>query len=130
MAEQRSRRIQELTDQIPHVGPPPPSAITSSSVPWRPHHSGQLPAWKLTIETLMTEGLLDAVFATSTVAAGVNFPARTIVFSQFRPGSNGREFLALSSTELHQMTGRGRPPGHGQDRLCPGPARENSWTCA
>jgi len=37
------------------------------------HHSGQLPAWKLVLERLMTQGLLDAVFATSTVAAGVNF---------------------------------------------------------
>jgi ATP-dependent RNA helicase HelY len=44
------------------------------------HHSGQLPAWKLVLETLMSEGLLDAIFATSTVAAGVDFPARTVGF--------------------------------------------------
>jgi len=69
------------------------------------HHSGQLPAWKLVLETLMTEGLLDAVFATSTVAAGVNFPARTIVFLN-SDRFNGKEFLPLSSTEFHQMTGR------------------------
>ena len=36
------------------------------------HHSGQLPSWKLVLEKLMTEGLLEAVFATTTVAAGVN----------------------------------------------------------
>ena len=69
------------------------------------HHSGQLPKWKLLIETLMTEGLLDAVFATSTVAAGVNFPARTVVFLN-TDRFNGREFLPLSPTEFHQMTGR------------------------
>ena len=69
------------------------------------HHSGQLPAWKLMLETLMTEGLLDAVFATSTVAAGVNFPARTIVFFN-SDRFNGREFLPLDPTEFHQMTGR------------------------
>ncbi len=69
------------------------------------HHSGQLPSWKLLIETLMTEGLLDAVFATSTVAAGVNFPARTVAFLN-SDRYNGREFLPLSSTEFHQMTGR------------------------
>ncbi|MBW2492048.1 MAG: DEAD/DEAH box helicase [Deltaproteobacteria bacterium] len=69
------------------------------------HHSGQLPAWKLILETLMTEGLLDAVFATSTVAAGVNFPARTIVLLN-SDRFNGREFLPLSPTEFHQMTGR------------------------
>ncbi|OQX25015.1 MAG: ATP-dependent DNA helicase [Desulfobacteraceae bacterium IS3] len=69
------------------------------------HHSGQLPAWKLLIETLMTEGLLDAVFATSTVAAGVNFPARTVIFLN-SDRFNGREFLPMTSTEFHQMTGR------------------------
>ncbi|MDO9567403.1 MAG: DEAD/DEAH box helicase [Candidatus Desulfaltia sp.] len=69
------------------------------------HHSGQLPAWKMLLETLMTEGLLDAIFATSTVAAGVNFPARTIVFLN-SDRFNGKDFLPLSSTEFHQMTGR------------------------
>ncbi|MBA3019367.1 MAG: DEAD/DEAH box helicase [Desulfobacteraceae bacterium] len=69
------------------------------------HHSGQLPVWKLVIETLMNEGLLDAVFATSTVAAGVNFPARTVVFLN-SDRFNGTEFVPLSSTEFHQMTGR------------------------
>ena len=69
------------------------------------HHSGQLPAWKLLIEHLMTEGLLDAVFATSTVAAGVNFPARSIVFLN-SDRYNGHEFVPLNATEFHQMTGR------------------------
>ncbi|MEZ4551462.1 MAG: hypothetical protein R2874_13570 [Desulfobacterales bacterium] len=68
------------------------------------HHSGQLPVWKLVIETLMTEGLLDAVFATSTVAAGVNFPARTILFLN-SDRFNGRN-APLTATEFHQMTGR------------------------
>ncbi len=69
------------------------------------HHSGQLPSWKLVLEKLMTEGLLDAVFATSTVAAGVNFPARTVVFFN-SDRFNGKHFLPLTSTEFHQMTGR------------------------
>ncbi len=69
------------------------------------HHSGQLPAWKQVTETLMSEGLLQAVFATSTVAAGVNFPARTVVFLN-TDRFNGREFMPLTPTEFHQMTGR------------------------
>lgn len=78
------------------------------------HHSGQLPAWKLILESLMTDGLLDAVFATSTVAAGVNFPARTIVLLN-SDRFNGTDFLPLSPTEFHQMTGRaGR---RGMDRI-------------
>jgi superfamily II RNA helicase len=69
------------------------------------HHSGQLPAWKLVLEKLMTAGLLDAVFATSTVSAGVNFPARSVVFFN-SDRFNGTQFLPLNATELHQMTGR------------------------
>jgi superfamily II RNA helicase len=69
------------------------------------HHSGQLPAWKQVLESLMSEGLLDAIFATSTVAAGVDFPARTVVFLN-SDRFNGREFIPLDSTELQQMTGR------------------------
>jgi superfamily II RNA helicase len=49
--------------------------------------------------------LLDAVFATSTVAAGVNFPARTVVFLN-SDRFNGIRFLPLDATEFHQMTGR------------------------
>ncbi|MBN1934534.1 MAG: DEAD/DEAH box helicase, partial [Anaerolineae bacterium] len=69
------------------------------------HHAGQLPVWKLLLETLMTEGLLDAIFATSTVAAGVNFPARTVVILN-SDRFNGENFIPLSPTEFHQMTGR------------------------
>jgi len=78
------------------------------------HHSGQLPAWKIVVETLMAEGLLDAVFATSTVAAGVNFPARTVVILN-SDRFNGVAFQPLSPTEFHQMTGRaGR---RGKDKI-------------
>jgi len=69
------------------------------------HHGGQLPAWKLLVENLMTKGLLDAVFATSTVAAGVNFPARSVLFFN-SDRYNGHEFVPLNATEFHQMTGR------------------------
>jgi len=90
------------------------------------HHGGQLPAWKILIETAMKEGYLDAIFSTSTVAAGVNFPARTVVLSQ-SDRFNGREFVSLSATDLLQMTGRaGR---RGMDKvgfvvLLPGPYQD------
>jgi ATP-dependent RNA helicase HelY len=78
------------------------------------HHGGQLPAWKFLVETMMKQGRLKAIFATSTVAAGVNFPARTIVLMN-SDLFNGHEFSPLSGTEFHQMTGRaGR---RGQDRV-------------
>jgi len=69
------------------------------------HHGGQLPYWKVLIEKLMNKGYLEAIFSTSTVAAGVNFPARTVVLVQ-SDRYNGREFVELTATELHQMTGR------------------------
>jgi superfamily II RNA helicase len=69
------------------------------------HHAGHIPAWKLLIERLMAGGLLDAIFATSTVAAGVDFPARTVVISHAdRRDSNG--WRNLTASELQQMTGR------------------------
>ena len=53
----------------------------------------------------MNRGLLEAIFSTSTVAAGVNFPARTVVLLQ-SDRYNGHEFADLTPTELHQMIGR------------------------
>jgi ATP-dependent RNA helicase HelY len=69
------------------------------------HHAGHIPAWKLAIEKLMSAGLLDAIFATATVAAGVDFPARTVVLTgaDARTASGWRQFTA---SELQQMTGR------------------------
>ncbi len=69
------------------------------------HHAGHIPAWKLAIEKLMSAGLLDAIFATATVAAGVDFPARTVVLmgADARTGSGWR---SLTASELQQMTGR------------------------
>jgi ATP-dependent RNA helicase HelY len=69
------------------------------------HHAGQLPYWKLLVERLMVKGYLEAIFATSTVAAGVNFPARTVVLVQ-SDRFDGRDFSNLTATDLHQMTGR------------------------
>src|SRR5437660_964139 len=91
------------------------------------HHAGHIPAWKLVIEKLMSAGLLDAIFATATVAAGVDFPARTVVLTvaDARTGSGWRP---LTASELQQMTGRagrrgrdnvgfvGVAPGLQQDR--------------
>jgi len=98
------KKIDELTTQSPHIyGHRHLWHLENLAV--GSHHSGQLPSWKLVLETLMTEGLLDAIFATSTVAAGVNFPARTVVFLN-SDKFNGKEFLPLNPTEFHQMTGR------------------------
>src|SRR5712664_4183843 len=69
------------------------------------HHAGHLPAWKLVIEKMMSAGLLDAIFATATVAAGVDFPARSVVLTgaEARTGNGWRQ---LTASEVQQMTGR------------------------
>lgn len=78
------------------------------------HHGGQLPAWKLLVEEMMNRGHLRVIFATSTIAAGVNFPARTIALFN-SDLFNGHDFQPMSATEFRQMTGRaGR---RGQDKI-------------
>lgn len=111
--DRRRRRVYDLIADNPHIAHHRQRRYLEHDAVGA-HHAGQLPAWKLTLETLMKEGLLDAIFATSTVAAGVNFPARTVVFLN-SDRFNGKEFLPLDATEFHQMTGRaGR---RGMDRI-------------
>ncbi len=69
------------------------------------HHAGHLPFWKVLVEQMMLKGHLDAIFATSTVAGGVNFPARTVVLFE-SDRFNGKEFQSLTATDLQQMVGR------------------------
>ncbi len=69
------------------------------------HHAGHIPSWKLLVEKMMSAGTLNAIFATSTVAAGVDFPARTVVIiNADTRGNDG--WRALTASELQQMTGR------------------------
>lgn len=69
------------------------------------HHAGCLPVWKSFTEELFQRGLIKVVFATETLAAGINMPARTAVISSISKRSgNGR--IQLSPNELLQMAGR------------------------
>lgn len=77
------------------------------------HHAGHIPAWKLLIERLMSAGLLDAIFATSTVAAGVDFPARTVVVTNTDARSS-QGWRQMTASQLQQMTGRAGRRGRDQ----------------
>ncbi|MBP9837566.1 MAG: hypothetical protein KBC84_02520 [Proteobacteria bacterium] len=69
------------------------------------HHAGQLLMWRLLLEELMSKGLLRVLVATGTVAAGVDFPARTVVITAHsKRGADG--FRVLTSSEFQQMSGR------------------------
>ena len=69
------------------------------------HHAGQLLMWRLMLEELMAAGVLRILVATGTVAAGVDFPARTVVVTAHsRRGSGG--YKTILSSEFQQMSGR------------------------
>ena len=114
---EKSRRLQERVDtfikEYPFISKHPNlKNLTVNAL--GSHHGGHLPHWKFIVESLMNEGMLDAIFSTSTVAAGVNFPARTVVLMQ-SDRFNGTEFADLSSSDLHQTAGRaGR---RGKDKI-------------
>lgn len=69
------------------------------------HHAGLLPGWKVLVEKLFQEGLIKVVFATETLAAGINMPARSTVISSIskRTDSGHR---TLTPSEFLQMSGR------------------------
>jgi ATP-dependent RNA helicase HelY len=69
------------------------------------HHAGMVPAFREIVETCFERNLLAVVFATETLALGVNMPARSVVLERFTKYSDaGRQFL--TSAEYAQMTGR------------------------
>ena len=109
--EERAR-IRQLTeaaverlsdDDLRTLGYGPWSAALEAGI--APHHAGLVPAFRQAVEQCFSEGLLKVVFATETLALGINMPARTVVverFAKFR----GADTSALTSGEYRQLTGR------------------------
>ncbi len=69
------------------------------------HHAGMLPAFKEVVEELFTKGLVKAVFATETLALGINMPARTVVLEKLVKW-NGQTHADVTPAEYTQLTGR------------------------
>jgi ATP-dependent RNA helicase HelY len=69
------------------------------------HHAGMLPIFRHTVEELFTAGLVKAVFATETLALGINMPARTVVLERLVK-FNGEQHAPLTPGEFTQLTGR------------------------
>lgn len=69
------------------------------------HHAGMLPAFKEVVEELFRLKLVKAVFATETLALGINMPARTVVLEKMEK-FNGEARVAITSGEYTQLTGR------------------------
>ena len=69
------------------------------------HHAGMLPAFKQVVEELFVRGLCKVVFATETLALGINMPARTVVIERLSKW-NGETHADLTPGEYTQLTGR------------------------
>lgn len=69
------------------------------------HHAGLLPAMKHLVEVLFQKGLMKAVFATETLAAGINMPARSTVITKISKRTNDGHRM-LTASEFLQMSGR------------------------
>ncbi len=69
------------------------------------HHAGMLPTFKEVVEELFAQGLIKAVFATETLALGVNMPARSVVLERLVKW-NGQTHADVTPGEYTQLTGR------------------------
>jgi len=81
------------------------------------HHAGCLPGWKLIIERLFQKGLTKIVFATETLAAGINMPARTTLLTSLSKRRDDGISL-LKHNELMQMAGRAGRRGYDVQGHC------------
>lgn len=78
------------------------------------HHAGILPLWKSLVESLFSQGLVKVVFATETLAAGINMPARTTIISALSKFT-GDGLRPLTGSEMLQMSGRAGRRGKDTD---------------
>ncbi len=69
------------------------------------HHAGMLPIQKETVERLFADGLIKMVYATETLALGINMPAKSVVIESLTKW-NGAEHARLSPGEYTQLSGR------------------------
>ena len=105
--EEESRRLKERIDTFlahnPDAGRAGQVELLYRGI--AAHHAGILPLWKGLVEELFQEGLIKVVFATETLAAGINMPARTTVISSLSKRTDMGHRL-LTASEFLQMAGR------------------------
>ena len=82
------------------------------------HHAGQLPAHKAFVEALFRAQLMKVIFATETLAAGLNMPARTTVICSLAKRGNGGIMNPLETANTLQMAGRAGRRGMDTDGTC------------
>ncbi|WP_045731380.1 DEAD/DEAH box helicase [Pseudarthrobacter chlorophenolicus] len=110
--EKEQRIIAERVDEAGHDIPPDDLDVLGFWS-WRDgllrgfaaHHAGMLPTFKEVVEKLFADGLVKAVFATETLALGVNMPARSVVLEKLDK-FNGEAHVDITAGEYTQLTGR------------------------
>jgi superfamily II RNA helicase len=102
-AQQLRRQIDEFLTRNPDAGRSGHIAPLYRGI--AAHHAGILPAWKVLVEELFQQGLIKVVFATETLAAGINMPARTTVISSISKRTDTGHRM-LTASEFLQMAGR------------------------
>jgi ATP-dependent RNA helicase HelY len=81
------------------------SLLEGARAGFAPHHAGMLPLFKEAVEELFQDGLLKVVFATETLALGINMPARTVVIDRLDKW-DGAEHAEITPGQYTQLTGR------------------------
>ncbi|MBQ8635986.1 DEAD/DEAH box helicase [bacterium] len=107
LTKEESIKLNQLVDEYikenPYLENNPQLDLIKQGV--ASHHAGLLPGWKALVEKLFQKGLIKVVFATETLAAGINMPARTTIISSIsKRTDNGHR--TLSANEFLQMSGR------------------------
>ena len=107
-----ARRISEYVDGVVRAIAPEDYQVLGVDA-WRDalvrgvaaHHAGMLPLMKEAVEHLFSQGLISMVYATETLALGINMPARTVVIESLQKW-NGSSRAPLSAGEYTQLSGR------------------------
>ena len=109
----RARRCARIVEERTAVHPRPRTSTSSGYYEWleglergiAAHHAGMLPTFKEVVEELFVRGLVKAVFATETLALGINMPARSVVLEKLVKW-NGEQHADITPGEYTQLTGR------------------------
>ena len=112
----------EIVREVEALRADQPEAVKNTAVPaliagLAAHHAGLLPGWKALVEKLFQRGIVKVVFATETLAAGINMPAKTTLLSAL---SRRRDagIASLTHNELLQMAGRAGRRGYDTQGYC------------
>lgn len=104
--------IESYVDEVIALLPPEDTIVLGAEA-WKrglmrgiaAHHAGMLPLMKESVEHLFSRGLVKMVYATETLALGINMPARTVVIESLTKW-NGSAHVSLSAGEYTQLSGR------------------------